>query len=103
MDWRIVNFLTQHQYKIAEEKLTFQEKIKLIEEAIKRNEKLDIIYLKASDEKSHRVIQPKKVGEMEYQGKSYIGVEGYCFKRKNDRVFRVDRILEMKKVNNYVD
>ena len=98
MDWKIVNFLTKHQYKIAEKKMTVPDKIKMIEEAIKENAKLEITYLKASDEKSHRIIKPSVVGEMEYQGRSYIGVEGYCFKRKDDRVFRVDRILELKKV-----
>ena len=98
MDWKIVNFLTKHQYKIAEKKMTVPEKIKMIEEAIKENAKMEIVYLKASDEKSRRIIKPSVVGEMEYQGRSYIGVEGYCFKRKDDRVFRVDRILELKKV-----
>ena len=43
-----------------------------------------------------RIIAPKSVGIMEYQGKTYTGVAGYCFKRKDDRVFRVDRILELK-------
>lgn len=36
-----------------------------------------------------------RIGEMEYIGKSFFGVEGYCLERKETRVFRVDRILEM--------
>lgn len=56
---------------------------------------LNIVYLKSNDQKSKRMIAPKKVGTMEHMEKSYLGVEGYCFKRKDDRVFRVDRILEL--------
>ena len=96
MDWTVVKFLTQFQYNLSEQKLSFNEKIELIKKAINSNSNLSMIYLKSSDEKSMRIIAPKSVGIMEYQGKTYTGVAGYCFKRKDDRVFRVDRILELK-------
>lgn len=95
MDWRVVKFLTKYQYQLSESKLSLDEKIKIIEKAIQTKSKLDIVYLKSNDVKSKRIIQPSFVGEMEYQGRSYMGVEGYCFERQDDRVFRVDRILEM--------
>ena len=95
MDWKIVNFLTQRQYKISEKQLSNKEKIKMIEDAIKSQLNLNITYLKSSDVKSKRMIKPKFVGNLEYNGKTFAGVEAYCFKRQNDRVFRVDRILEM--------
>ncbi len=95
MDWRVVQFLTKYQYALSNKKISSEEKIKLIKEAIQSKSKLAITYLKSNDQKSKRIVAPKKVGEMEYQGKSYLGVEGYCFKRKDDRVFRVDRILEI--------
>lgn len=56
---------------------------------------MEIVYLKANDQKSTRQIRPVSIGEMEYMGKKYIGIEAYCMKRKDDRVFRVDRILEL--------
>ena len=31
-----------------------------------------------------------------YQDKQFVGLEAFCLQRKEDRVFRVDRILEMK-------
>ena len=93
MDWKVVKFLTQFQYNISEKNLSIDEKIKLIKEAIQSGYKLNITYLKSNDQKSRRVIAPKKVGEMEYMNRTYTGVEAYCFKRKDDRVFRVDRIL----------
>ncbi len=97
MDWKIVSFLTKYQYQISNKKYSPQEKLKMIQDAIANKSKLEITYLKSNDIKSKRTILPKKVGEMEYMGKDYLGVEAYCFLRKDDRVFRVDRILEINK------
>jgi predicted DNA-binding transcriptional regulator YafY len=33
---------------------------------------------------------------MEYHGKKYFGMRAFCLKRNDDRVFRIDRILEIK-------
>lgn len=96
MDWHIVKFLTHYQYKKSEEAMPLDEKLKRIHRAIADEETLDIVYLKANDVKSKRSIKPQNVGKMEYLGKPFIGVEGYCLKRKDMRVFRVDRILEIK-------
>jgi predicted DNA-binding transcriptional regulator YafY len=103
MDWNIVRFLTKYQYALSERDMPFEEKIKLIRQAIDEECCLDIVYLKASDEKSRRSIKPFDVGERVYQGKTFIGVVAYCLKRKEERVFRVDRMLEVKVVgvNNY--
>jgi len=96
MDFRIVKFLTNHQYGISERDMPFDDKIKIIKEAIKNDSCLEILYLKSSDEKSRRVIRPFRVGERIYQKKSFIGVEAHCLERGEERVFRVDRILEIK-------
>ncbi len=98
MDWKVVNFLTKYQYKLSDKNMPAEEKIKTIKKAIKNKSKLEITYLKSNDMKSKRTIQPKKVGDMEYMGKEYVGLEAYCLKRQDDRVFRVDRILEIKEV-----
>jgi len=97
MDWKIVDFLTKYQYKIANKKLSSKEKIEIINNAIKNKEKINIIYLKSNDTKSKRIILPKKIGEFDYLGKKYLGVEAYCFLRKDDRNFRIDRILEIER------
>ena len=97
MDWKIVNFLTKYQYSLSNKKCSLEDKISMIKDAIKKKEMLDIVYLKSSDVKSKRTILPRKIGNMEYMGKKYLGVEAYCQLRKEDRVFRVDRILEIKK------
>lgn len=95
MDWRVVKFLTGFQYKLAEKEKPIEEKMKLIQQAIESKKKLKMTYLKTSDERSERVIVPEYLGELTYQGKSFLGVEGYCFQRKDKRVFRVDRILDL--------
>jgi ATP-dependent DNA helicase PIF1 len=98
MDWRVVKFLTKYQYEISEAALSLNQKIEMLNKAIERNKKLDVIYLKANDEKSKRRIEPYTVEEMTYAGKKFLGVSCYDSLRQQDRVFRVDRILEMKEV-----
>lgn len=100
VDRKIMDFLTGFQYGISEKKLPLDEKLKRIKDAISKKQSLSIIYLKASDEKSHRVIQPLRVGKMTYQDKEFTGVEARCFERNDTRVFRVDRILEMEEVSH---
>jgi predicted DNA-binding transcriptional regulator YafY len=70
----------------------------VIKKAIKNKAALEILYLKPNDEKSRRIIKPEMVGEMEYLGKNYLGVRAFCLKRNEERVFRIDRILEIKEV-----
>ncbi|MFH2105388.1 MAG: AAA family ATPase [Parcubacteria group bacterium] len=95
MDWKIVRFLTQFQYDRSEEGMSLADKVSFIDKVIAKKAKLKMTYLRANDIKSERVIEPYQVGEMEYQGKSYMGVKAHCLKRGADRTFRVDRILEM--------
>ena len=100
MDWRVADFLTKYQYKISEEKMPLEEKIDFLEKAVEEIQKLEIVYLKTSDEKSKRVIEPLYVGELSYEGRPFLGLEAYCHSRKDQRNFRVDRILEMKILKN---
>lgn len=94
-DRRIVEFLTKYQYGLSEERMPLESKIDIIRQAVRENKCLEIVYLKSSDEKSSRIIRPYSVGKKTYLDKPFIGVEAYCLSRKENRVFRVDRILEM--------
>mgnify|MGYP001768780525 CR=1 FL=1 len=93
-----VKFLTGYQYHISEKSISLDEKIEIIKRAIDTDSKLKITYLKPNDEKSERTIQPMEVGEMEYNRVKYMGVNAYCFTRKETRVFRIDRILEIEEL-----
>jgi len=95
MDRRVVKFITDFQYQLAEKKLCTDDKIKIISEAIKLQGELKITYLKASDEKTLRIIKPTYIGEMEFNGKKFIGIKAFDSLRGEERTFRVDRILEI--------
>jgi ATP-dependent DNA helicase PIF1 len=96
MDWRVVKFITQFEYARSEISLPLPEKIRILEEAAMDQSALEIVYLKSNNEKSERIIIPYQVGEMEFKGKSFLGVSVFDKKSGQDRVFRVDRILAMR-------
>jgi hypothetical protein len=95
MDWRVAQFLAAFQYKKADERMNYEERKRIIEDAIKRNTDLQIIYLKPDDKKSQRTIKPLSIEDMEYKGKVFEGLRAYCYLRNTDRTFRIDRILEI--------
>src|SRR3989344_1753088 len=90
--------MTGRQYEASELRMPLGRKLEVIQKAIEGESLLDIVYLKASDDKTRRTVIPREVGPMEYQGKPFTGLAANCMKRKDERVFRVDRILEMKVV-----
>jgi len=94
-DWKIVKFLTNYQYNLSERICSKEEKLKIIQEAIRKRKKLKIVYLKSKDEKSERIILPQKIGQMEYCGRKYLGIQAHCFLRNEMRIFRLERILEI--------
>jgi len=95
MDWRVPKFLTGRKYEESEKACSLDDKVEIIKKAIKNKSKLSIVYLKAQDVRSSRLIRPSFVGELEYADKPFLGMEARCLLRNADRVFRVDRILEI--------
>ncbi len=96
MDRRVVQFVTKYQYQLSERDMPLEDKSVMIKDAIDKGVLLEIIYLKASDVRSKRVVKPISIGQREYMNKQFLGMDAFCLKRKEERVFRVDRILEMK-------
>jgi len=96
MDWQVVKFLTRCQYDRSAQQFSREDKIKRIEDAIAKKEKLEIVYLKAKDEKTCRTIRPLIVCDMEYNGHPFTGMEAFCFMRREKRIFNVDRVLEIR-------
>jgi ATP-dependent DNA helicase PIF1 len=95
MDYRVTRFLTNYQYDKAALSCTVADKISMIERAISEKRRLRIRYLKPNDEKSERTIIPRYVGEMSYEEVDYVGLQAFCLRRNEERVFRVDRILDI--------
>jgi len=56
MDWRVAKFLASFQYKKADERMDYEERKRIIEDAIQRDVDLQITYLKPDDRKSQRTI-----------------------------------------------
>lgn len=98
VDWKVSKYLTGYAYQKSEEKLSLTSKIEIIKSAILGNCKIEMVYLKADNTKSKRVVLPSEIGEMQYKEKSFIGFSGFDELRQEDRVFRVDRILEIESV-----
>lgn len=61
---------------------------------------MNIVYLKANDVKSKRIIELKFAGHEKYNGKTFIALKAYCQHRQENRIFRVDRILKMEIVRH---
>ncbi|MCZ0933218.1 MAG: WYL domain-containing protein [Oligoflexia bacterium] len=97
-DYRIFNFLTAHRYQKAEKDMPVKEKIKRIKEAIDNKKLLQISYLKANDEQSHRKVRPLEAGLQTYRNKQFQGMRAFCFKAGEERMFRIDRILKLERV-----
>ena len=97
-NYKVVDFLTKYQYKKAEQSCPVNDKVEMIKRAIENKGALQIVYLKPNDEKTRRIIRPETVGEMEYRGKKYLGMQAFCMKRNEERIFRIDRILEIEEV-----
>jgi ATP-dependent DNA helicase PIF1 len=95
MDWRVAQFLAGFQYRKAEERMSYDERRRIVEDAIKREMDLQIVYLKPDDKKSMRTIRPLFIEDMEYKGKIFEGLRAFCYLRNTDRTFRIDRILEI--------
>ena len=95
-NYQVMGFLTKYQYEKAEQSCPVDSKIETIRKAIENKLSLEIVYLKPNDEKTTRAVRPEAVGEMEYRGKKYLGMRAFCLKRSEERVFRIDRILELR-------
>lgn len=94
LDWRIVNFLTRFQYAQAEKQ--DPNKRQLLHEAIRKKQRIQIVYLKPNDEKSVRTITPIEIRQMEYLGREFEGLQAYCHLSQDNRTFKINRILEIK-------
>lgn len=102
MDWRVVQFMTQYQYALSERDMPLADKVEVIRRALREGQLLEMTYLKPNDTKTTRVIKPLSVGEERYHEKEFLGVRAFCLERNDCRIFRVDRILSLKAVDEKV-
>jgi DNA polymerase III epsilon subunit-like protein len=65
-----------------------------IDEAVRGSKKLQISYVSAENVRTVRVVEPREVNAFG----DNIYLVAFCHLRKEERVFRLDRIIEMKEV-----
>ena len=94
-DWRIRKFLTGYRYRKAEEAMPAQAKADAIRQAIEAGDEIAMTYLRPDDTRSERIVAPISVGPESYLGRSFVGMRAFCLLRSEERMFRVDRILEL--------
>jgi ATP-dependent exoDNAse (exonuclease V) alpha subunit len=96
LDQRVVSFVTEYQYRQAQKLFSIEDRFNLLDQAIKEKKKVEIVYLKIKDEKSKRIVVPIEAGEMNYRGRKFQGLKALCTDKNGERVFHIERILEMK-------
>jgi len=94
-DWRVQRFLTGEQYRRAERSLSTDTKLEIIERAIAAASPLDMEYLKRNDVRTRRRIRPLEVGMRSYSNREFLGMRAWCMLRRDERTFRIDRILSL--------
>lgn len=97
-DRAVSEFLTKWQYNKSKQAFSAEDLEYLVNQAIKHQEKLEILYLKGKAEISKLIILPKKLIESQTQGINFLGLEAYCFENGTHRTFNFERILEVKAV-----
>ena len=78
--------------------LSQDKKLSLFAKVIEKKWRVSMTYLKSQDITLPRIFEPYEVGTMEYQWSSFVWVKWYCHTQKWERVFRIDRILEIEKI-----
>lgn len=99
VDYRIPKFMTNFQYQKSAARVSVDDKFAVIDRAIRARTPIKITYLKPNDTKSSRVIDALSIGTEEYMGKPFTGLRAFCHERQDNRIFRVDRILEIETVD----
>lgn len=96
LDYDIVRFLTRTQYRDADARLSYAAKVALINESIREGRDLEILYLKPDDTKTRRRIRAESIAALDFKGRRFEGVVAFCYKRDEQRHFRIDRMLEVR-------
>jgi ATP-dependent DNA helicase PIF1 len=94
-DHKIGRFLIADQTQAAAKRLPLDDKVTMINQAVAARQALQITYIKPDETTTTRVIDPLSVGPEAYRGTEFLGLRAWCHERQDNRIFRVDRILEI--------
>jgi hypothetical protein len=97
LDYCVVRFVAEMHCSRPELLLSTEKKVALFSEVIAKKWRTSMTYVKSQDTTVRRSFEPYEVGMMEYEWFSFLWVKWYCHTQKGERVFRIDRILELEK------
>jgi ATP-dependent DNA helicase PIF1 len=95
-DKEVVTFVNSLKRHIPLMQLSIEERVELIKDSLAKQQSLEIVYLNATNEKSTRHVTPTYVGLLQYQTIPYMGMKGFCHTSQEDKIFRIDRMMEIK-------
>lgn len=99
IDWKASKYLTDNQYRKAEKNLSMEAKQEKLKKAIAQHKLLEIVYLKPNGSKSRRIVEPLDVRIAEYGKQRFLALEAFCNLRKEKRIFKIERILEIREID----
>ncbi len=97
LDYSVARFVAETSSLRPDLLLSLDKKVALFTQVIAKKWRTYLTYLKSQDTTARRLFEPYEVGTMEYEWVSFLWVRGYCHTQKWERVFRIDRILELEK------
>jgi predicted DNA-binding transcriptional regulator YafY len=100
LDRSVVTFLTGIQAQIARNAWDGEEIVEILRRAIEDGADLEMVYLKGDNSRTTRVVTPQSLAAMSYSGTGFPGLVAYCHLRQAVRTFNVDRILELRRVDD---
>lgn len=96
-DQEVVTFVNSLIKHVPSMQLSIEARVELINTSLNNWQSLEIVYLNASNEKSTRLVTPTFVGLLRYKNTMYMGMKGFCHTSQEGKVFRIDRMMEIKK------
>ncbi len=86
-DYRIIEFLNRLKNPFDKGVISDAERLKILNDAIFRHQKLEVIYQRADGQKSRRIIIPLKI-----KGENLLA---FCTERQEQRTFNILRLLSL--------
>lgn len=97
LDYCVVRFVAEMRCSRPELLLSTEKKVTLFTQVIANKWRTYMTYVKSQDTSVRRLFEPYEVGTMTYEWVNFLWVKWYCHTQWGERVFRIDRILELEK------
>ena len=95
LDNRVVNFMTHCMCLQSERSMPIEDKLNFLQNVMEEQREIEIVYLRADHRRVKEKILVKNVEEKEYMGERFWGMSVFRVDHNEERVFRVQRILEI--------